>query len=317
MSETVSVLVPHTACLHGVTYIVCDAKRKGEDSSAHLETTVGADDEPVFFALVADGHGGSAIAKMLAEALLPRIVAEARDASTAELERAMILSFEAMHTDARGAHPAAGSTATVVAIAQARGTITCANVGDSLAYGFSHGRTAKDKHPMHLATCHRLQDRHGERHTTEVEQVLAAGGQVGKAVNERGQAGGPLRAWPGGLAVSRSLGDADCDPWISATPSVCSYPLCHEHACDVLLATDGLWDALSLPRVYQLVERWPRLSRSAKDLVEQAIYTKGCVPSPSATSPSSAPPQPLRLPMCLPLLSLTRRPHIRLVGRML
>lgn len=40
-------------------------------------------------------------------------------------------------------------------------------------------------------------------------------------------------------------------------------------------ASDGLWDAIPLPEVYALVERWPPLERSVHDLVTRAVEANG------------------------------------------
>ncbi len=56
-----------------------------------------------------------------------------------------------------------------------------------------------------------------------------------------------MRTWPGGLCVSRSIGDADAGEHILPLPHIKQVvvPL---RGCRVILASDGLWDALSLSR---------------------------------------------------------------------
>lgn len=113
---------------------------------------------------------------------------------------------------------------------------------------------------MHLTTSHRFHGK-GEAPTPEMERVAAAGCKIGRAMDPRTQApGGPLRAWPGGLAMGRALGDSDCGSWLIPTPSVCSVEL-PDDGVDIVIASDGLWDALSLREVYELVERWPSMER--------------------------------------------------------
>ena len=61
---------------------------------------------------------------------------------------------------------------------------------------------------------------------------------------------------------------------IHAVPSTYSCELPRD-GCDVLLASDGVWDVLSLKTVYDLVERWPAVSHSVKDVVDATISRKG------------------------------------------
>lgn len=58
---------------------------------------------------------------------------------------------------------------------------------------------------------------------------------------------------------AQSLGDGDCGEWLIPEPAVltCMLP---DDGCDIIIASDGLWDALALPDVYALVERWVRLA---------------------------------------------------------
>ena len=50
--------------------------------------------------------------------------------------------------------------------------------------------------------------------------MLAAGARLAFARHpQTRQPAGPLRMWPGGLAVGRSLGDADCGPALVPTPA--------------------------------------------------------------------------------------------------
>lgn len=127
---------------------------------------------------------------------------------------------------------------------------------------------------MHLTTSHRVQDE-GGRKTSEARRVEAARGKVARArIPSTGQPGGPLRAWPGGLSMGRSLGDSDCGDWHSPEPDVFSICL-PDDGCDIIMASDGLWDAVALPEVYALVERWPSTRRSLSDLVNRAVDNKG------------------------------------------
>ena len=60
---------------------------------------------------------------------------------------------------------------------------------------------------------------------------------------------------------------------LAATRYSCQLP---DQGCDICLASDGIWDAVPLPDAYALIERWPPLTRSAKDLVDAAVHARGC-----------------------------------------
>ena len=86
-----------------------------------------------------------------------------------------------------------------------------------------------------------------ENHRIEVNKdeqrrVVACGGTLARAC-VGGRERGPLRAWPGGVACARSIGDADCGAIISAVPalSTLSYP---ERGAALVICSDGVWDTL-------------------------------------------------------------------------
>lgn len=55
---------------------------------------------------------------------------------------------------------------------------------------------------------------------------------------------GPLRCWPGGLCLSRSIGDMDVGEFIVPIPHVKQVKL--SKGCGrLIIASDGIWDALT------------------------------------------------------------------------
>lgn len=56
---------------------------------------------------------------------------------------------------------------------------------------------------------------------------------------------GPLRMWPGGLCVSRSIGDLDAGPLIVPLPHVRQVLVTRHRALRLIMASDGLWDLVS------------------------------------------------------------------------
>lgn len=94
--------------------------------------------------------------------------------------------------------------------------LTVANVGDSNAF-LDNGAEI-----MPLTAEHRVQSHRGER-----ERLKAGNAYIAPiscyldgpaAPGASGQ--GPLRHWPGGLCVSRAIGDFDAGPLILAWPSI-------------------------------------------------------------------------------------------------
>ncbi|KAI8463185.1 MAG: phosphatase 2C-like domain-containing protein [Monoraphidium minutum] len=56
---------------------------------------------------------------------------------------------------------------------------------------------------------------------------------------------GPLRLWPGGLCVSRSIGDLDTGPMVVPLPHVRQMLAPQDRALRFIIASDGLWDLMS------------------------------------------------------------------------
>lgn len=139
-----------------------------------------------------------------------------------------------------------GCTLTVVVVTG--WLISAANVGDSIA-ALDVGSDF-----MELTHSHRLQV-----NKTEVKRCETGGGFVaplgfhlqGPAKpNEMGV--GPLRLWPGGLCVSRSIGDLDAGPLVVPIPHV-KQMYVPQHGCRVIVASDGLWDIIQPRQALKLV----------------------------------------------------------------
>uniref|UniRef100_A0A453I944 protein-serine/threonine phosphatase n=1 Tax=Aegilops tauschii subsp. strangulata TaxID=200361 RepID=A0A453I944_AEGTS len=84
-----------------------------------------------------------------------------------------------------------------------------------------------------LTVDHRLEENVEER-----ERVTASGGEVSR-LNV-----GPLRCWPGGLCLSRSIGDTDVGEFIVPIPHVKQVKLSNAGG-RLIIASDGIWDAVS------------------------------------------------------------------------
>lgn len=80
---------------------------------------------------------------------------------------------------------------------------------------------------------------------------------------------GPLRVWPGGLAMSRSIGDAECGARVSADPEVVRVTL-PALGSRLLMGSDGLWDAV-LPKTAAHHVRGMGAAEAAHKLLALAI----------------------------------------------
>ncbi|THG03928.1 hypothetical protein TEA_008803 [Camellia sinensis var. sinensis] len=89
-------------------------------------------------------------------------------------------------------------------------TVTVASVGDSRCILDTQGGVVSL-----LTVDHRLEENAEER-----ERVTASGGEVGRLNVFGGNEVGPLRCWPGGLCLSRSIGDTDVGEFIVPIPHV-------------------------------------------------------------------------------------------------
>ena len=226
---------------------------KGEDRFATRRVVIG--EETLEFGVVADGHGGSAAAALCHARCIDYIVEEAKgDASSESLRRAGRAAFERLHAEVRGTGRTDGTTLTVCIINMARGELTTVNVGDSAAILVHHQEAKGDssfrkQHTQRLTGEHRLQD--SERERTRVTQL---GGIVARVRNPvTGEPGGPLRAFPGGLAIARGIGDSDAGQLVSCRPATSTVPLSPQSGWDVVLASDGVWDGLLTSAVIKLV----------------------------------------------------------------
>jgi len=197
---------------------------KGED--AHVVQAVSIGGERVLCCAVADGHGGKAASAHIAR----RVVAHVRrlaggDPSAPSLRAACTACFELLHAEVlslpgaeRGAQCTAGSTLTLCLLNEARRQLVVGNVGDSQALLLcpTAGAAARGElHTRFVTTDHRLQN-----NRTEQGRVIAAGGHLGKVLDATGRPAGPLRVFPGGLAMARTIGDADAGVCISPLPDV-------------------------------------------------------------------------------------------------
>lgn len=156
----------------------------------------------------------------------------------AAVRAAVARTLESLNARFCEAMEPAGCTCTVVLVTGS--LLTVANVGDSDAVldAFSEW--------LPMSVPHRVNDNVMER-----ERVEASGSEIAPlsvAMDGPARGGepglGPLRIWPGGLCVSRGIGDVDVGECVIARPHV-RQVVVPEWGCRLIVASDGVWDCIS------------------------------------------------------------------------
>ncbi|PWA96881.1 PPM-type phosphatase domain, Protein phosphatase 2C family (chloroplast) [Artemisia annua] len=215
---------------------------------------------------VFDGHNGDAAAIYSRDNLLNHIldaipIGLKRDEWLQALPRAMVAGFVKTDKQFQSKGLTSGTTATFVIVD--RWTVTVASVGDSRCI-----LDTPDGVVSVLTVDHRL-----EENTEERERVTASGGEVGRLNVIGGPEIGPLRCWPGGLCLSRSIGDMDVGEFIVPIPHVKQVKL--SKGCGrLIIASDGIWDALTSEIAASACRGLPS-ELAARQVVKEALRTRG------------------------------------------
>ena len=254
-------IAPAVASSKGELQVMCGGfqkELKGEDRFMFHDASVGGDH--CYFALVADGHGGKDAVQLAAQRTLPFIIQEAKDGSGAELNRACVKSFRTLHEEICASGTTAGSTLTVCCMNASRHELHVWNVGDSLAV-----LVDTDGHAP-LGVSHRL-----ETNPDEQARLHAFGVKLRRASTAEGKEGGPLRAWPGGLAVTRCVGDADCR-FVIPEPAWSTCPAPPKGGA-LLACTDGVWDLMTADEAASLLVEgaYDSARQAARQVVHKAV----------------------------------------------
>ncbi|EPS59533.1 hypothetical protein M569_15272, partial [Genlisea aurea] len=216
-----------------------------------------------------DGHNGSAAAVYAKEKLLSNVLnAIPPDLNSDEwlsaLPRALVSGFVKTDKDFQEQASTSGTTATLVII---KGWIvTVASIGDSRCALESTNDGGIHYH--YLSADHRLDCNDEER-----RRITASGGEVARINTGGGREIGPLRCWPGGLCVSRSIGDKDIGEFIVPIPHVKQVKL-SSGGGRLIVASDGVWDALSLEMAFDSCRGMPA-EAAAAHIVKEAVMAKG------------------------------------------
>ncbi|GAU14794.1 hypothetical protein TSUD_50060, partial [Trifolium subterraneum] len=184
-----------------------------------------------------------------------------RDEWLQALPRALVAGFVKTDKEFQSRGETSGTTATFVIVD--RWTVTVASVGDSRCILDTQGGAVTT-----LTVDHRLEENIEER-----ERVTASGGEVGRLSIVGGAEIGPLRCWPGGLCLSRSIGDMDVGEFIVPIPYVKQVKL-SKAGGRLIVASDGIWDAVSSEMAAKSCRGLPA-ELAAMQVVKEALRTRG------------------------------------------
>lgn len=268
--------------------------KKGEDFTLiKLECQKIPGDAASTFAVFAifDGHNGSAAALYSKENLLKDIMTAmpaglSREDWLSALPRAMVAGFVKTDKEFQVKEQTSGTTVSFVIIDG--WTVTVASVGDSRCILESPGGLVSL-----LSADHRL-----EANLEERERIMASGGEIGRLNTIGGAEIGPLRCWPGGLCLSRSIGDMDVGEFIVPIPHVKQVKLSNAGG-RLIIATDGVWDALSSDKAANCCRGLPA-ELAAKQIVKEALRIRGlrddttCIVVDLIPPEKSVPPAPVK-----------------------
>ncbi|PIN21863.1 Serine/threonine protein phosphatase [Handroanthus impetiginosus] len=213
-----------------------------------------------------DGHNGISAAIFAKENLLNNVLSAIPEALSREewlqaLPRALVAGFVKTDIEFQQRGETSGTTVTFVVIDG--WTVTVASVGDSRCILDTQGGVVSL-----LTVDHRLEENVEER-----ERVTASGGEVGRLNVFGGSEVGPLRCWPGGLCLSRSIGDTDVGEFIVPIPHVKQVKLSNAGG-RLIIASDGIWDALPSDIAAQSCRGLPA-ELAAKLVVKEALRSRG------------------------------------------
>ncbi|MCO5590355.1 hypothetical protein L7F22_044324 [Adiantum nelumboides] len=215
---------------------------------------------------VLDGHNGASAAIYAKENLLRDVLSAisptlCRDEWLAALPRALVAGFVKTDKDFQQKGQMSGTTVTFVVID--RWTVTVASVGDSRCILDPQGGEVST-----LTVDHRFDDNEEER-----DRVTKSGGDVGRLSIAGGAEIGPLRCWPGGLCLSRSIGDIDVGEYIVPIPHVKQIKL-SKPGGRLIIASDGVWDALSCEKAATCC-RGLSAEVAARQVVKESLRVRG------------------------------------------
>ena len=221
---------------------------------------------PRSYFAVFDGHGGDVSASYCAMHTHLNLIAEPSFASTPSkaLHAALLRTDNDFCAACRRINLMSSSGTTALCAYIQRHTLTVANIGDSRAILLKRSGAVQP-----------LSNDHKPGRKDERARIEALGGRVATseedAWTERGSSQPsctflascfpstrPLRVFPGGLSVSRTIGDIGVKGMklVIAEAEVWEADLRADEDALVVMACDGVWDVLSNQHVAEVCRKW-------------------------------------------------------------
>jgi serine/threonine protein phosphatase PrpC len=147
-------------------------------------------------------------------------------------------------------------------------TMTSLNTGKALeAKNFINSKKSKTKKSKTIFSSRTLNSvaltmDQKPNHEEELKRIRKAGGIVERVTNDKGQAIGPYRIWRRrgngpGLAMSRSMGDTVAhEIGVISTPIVSRFDLYPGVDQFIVVASDGIWDAMENSDAVHFIDRF-------------------------------------------------------------
>lgn len=243
----------------------CSSKKQGGGTTFHecccSECGFNISEYSLF--CVFDGHNGRHAAKHSADSVretlekhlprgnVPPVSHPDYEEWRSLLQRALAITLVELNGTfaAKGVH--AGCTATIVLITE--WLVTCINVGDSHAYLDTGSQL------IQLTCDHRVASNKLDRRRVELTGAIVAPVSIsGSGPADAYSPGlGPMRVWPGGLCISRAIGDFDVGPSIVPYGYI-TQTLIPSKGGRILIGSDGVWDAFhKRKKVGAMTRSWP------------------------------------------------------------
>ncbi|GAX84868.1 hypothetical protein CEUSTIGMA_g12289.t1 [Chlamydomonas eustigma] len=244
------------SCMFSISHATSQCSVKGED----VLLTKSFDKGDIY--VICDGHLGVDAANFVRDHIVEEMLSRwpsqlpnwrnraEVESHAAALQKAVCEAFAQTEIQWLARRHIAGTTLTVVLISG--NLVTSANVGDSAAV-IDSGETI-----LELTDSHRIQTHTQEKARLEASQchIAQLGFHLEGPAKPRDPGIGPLRVWPGGLCVSRSIGDLLSGSEIVPLPHI-KQVLLPEQGSRIILASDGLWDVLHHRKAVLLVRPLP------------------------------------------------------------
>ena len=244
---------------------------------------------------VFDGHVNASASSHAERRMLPALLECGADEPDALLETSCVSAFESVERSFKrggtcgacfsrsGRGPEGGSTACVVLLQRRRAPagprldVVAANAGDSGALLVQLRDRADDRSPAHSdddapASFTRLTRDHNPDDPLEAARLADAGARLGR-MRKGGVEVGPMRSYPGGLAVSRAIGDFG-SPAVVCLPEVTRHHV-PPRGARVVIASDGLWNAMIDAEVAKTTADASTPEEAADALMRSVVERRG------------------------------------------